>query len=71
MNQVRSMTLHYTVDEVKAIIANAAIKAIGERGNDDRLKVHVSFDIREVGGDPMDRYPGHNDVVGVNVKVES
>lgn len=32
--------------------------------------IDVEYVIREVGGDPMDRFPGHDQVVGVRVTVK-
>lgn len=32
-------------------------------------KVKLNWEIREVGGDPLDRFPGHNDVTGLSVTI--
>ncbi len=32
--------------------------------------IKVDYVIREVGADPMDRFPGHNEVVGVRISCD-
>ena len=51
----------FDLDEMKRLIAVDL----------DVLMKHITVEyiIREVGGDPMDRFPGHNQVVGVRVTV--
>jgi hypothetical protein len=56
------LTYEFGLDEMKALIASD-------------LKVHVDrvsveYVIQEVGGDPMDRFPGHKQVTGVRVTVK-
>jgi hypothetical protein len=54
-------TYAYSLDEVRKLIASD-IDVPGEF-------VTVEYVIREVGGDPMDRYPGTNEVIEVKVTV--
>ena len=56
------LTYEFGLDEMKALIAQDL------RVNVDR--VTVEYVIQEVGGDPMDRFPGHKQVTGVRVTVK-
>ncbi len=51
----------YPVDDFKAIVADKIFE-----GRD----VTIDFVIQEVGGDPMDRFPGHKTVTRVRVSFE-
>jgi hypothetical protein len=56
------LTYEFGLDEMKALIA-------------EDLKVHVNrvdvtYVIQEVGGDPMDRFPGRDQVTKVRVTVK-
>jgi hypothetical protein len=56
------LTYEFGLDEMKALIA-ADLKVNVNR-------VDVTYVIQEVGGDPMDRFPGHNQVTKVRVTVK-
>ena len=63
---VSSIDIKLSADEAKQAIAEA-IKDQLPPG----FKVKaISFKIEEVGGDPMDRYPGTDTVTGVTVSAE-
>ncbi len=51
----------YSIDDFKAIVADKIFE-----GRD----VTIDFVIQEVGGDPMDRFPGHKTVTRVRVSFE-
>lgn len=64
MPVLKSKTTQYTfsLKEMKKLIAkdmNLPVEAI-----------QVYYDIKEVGGDPMDRYPGINQVTEIRVTVD-
>ena len=52
-------TYEFSLDQMKALIA-ADLECKVE-------DLHVEYVIREVGGDPMDRFPGVDQVVAVRV----
>jgi hypothetical protein len=56
------LTYEFGLDEMKALIAEDL------KVNADRID--VTYVIQEVGGDPMDRFPGHNQVTKVRVTVK-
>jgi hypothetical protein len=56
------LTYEFGLDEMKALIA-ADLKVHVDR-------IDVTYVIQEVGGDPMDRFPGHNQVTKVRVTVK-
>ncbi len=65
MISIAAKTTTYFVDlaEVKNLFAsklNVPVAAIS-----------VEYIIQEVGGDPLDRYPGHNEVTGIRVTVDN
>lgn len=62
MQKVSKVTYHMNIEEIKAALT-ASLEI--EKGK----QVDVSFEIREVGGDPMDRFPGTPTVVGASVSV--
>lgn len=51
-------TLTYSVEEFNQLVR---AKLFGQED------VDIHYDIQEVGGDPMDRFPGVEQVVGVRV----
>lgn len=51
----------FTPDDIKNLIA--------ENLKVPESSVHVHFRIQEVGADPMDRFPGTNEVTEINVTV--
>jgi hypothetical protein len=56
------LTYEFGLDEMKALIAEDL------KVNADRID--VTYVIQEVGGDPMDRFPGHNQDTKVRVTVK-
>ena len=54
-------TINLSVEEFKRMIGDKCFA-----GKD----VDINFLIREVGGDPLDRFPGHKKVVSVEIKEE-
>lgn len=59
--KAKTITYEFTPEDIKKLIAQE-LKI-------DPKKVDVQYRIEEVGGDPMDRYPGHDEVVAINVTV--
>jgi hypothetical protein len=55
-------TVEYPVGEFKSMVAE--LMFAGKRN------IKVEFLIQEVGGDPLDRFPGHNEVTKVRVSYE-
>ena len=62
MKQEKQVTYHLSPDEVKEVLTDY----LEARGKD----VSVHFKIEEVGGDPMDRYPGVDTVTDIQVTVK-
>jgi hypothetical protein len=56
------LTYEFGLAEMKTLIAQD-LKVHVDR-------VNVEYVIQEVGGDPMDRFPGHKQVTGVRVTVK-
>jgi hypothetical protein len=56
------LTYEFGLDEMKALIAEDL------KVNADRID--VTYVIQEVGGDPMDRFPGRDQVTKVRVTVK-
>ncbi len=51
-------TVEYPVEELKQLIASKLFPG---------KQVDIKFVIQEVGGDPLDRFPGHNEVTSVKI----
>jgi hypothetical protein len=47
------------------------IELFADKLNVDKERVTVDFVIEEIGGDPLDRYPGTDTVTKIKVTVES
>jgi hypothetical protein len=56
-----------TRKQIDDILTESVKEALGLHGR----KISISYELREVGGDPLDRFPGHKDVTGLIVNVES
>jgi hypothetical protein len=55
-------TYEFGLDDIKLLIAaDLGVSA---------ARASVEYVIQEVGGDPMDRFPGHKQVTGVRVTVK-
>lgn len=55
------ITYRYNPEEIKKLIA--------DHHKVDMKKVKVIYNIQEVGGDPLDRYPGVDTVTSISVTV--
>jgi len=64
MKKTRVITIEMTPEEVQERL----LKYLKTEENLPIQDGSVSYTIREVGGDPLDRYPGTNKVVGISVK---
>jgi len=62
MKKAAQVTYHFSTAEVESILTREVEAKTGQ-------KVDVRFRIEVRGGDPMDRFPGVNTVVGVDVTV--
>lgn len=56
------LTYEFDLDTMKKLIAEDLKVSVD--------RVTVEYVIQEVGGDPMDRFPGHKQVTGVRVTVK-
>lgn len=54
-------TVEYSVEEMKQLIASKFFPG---------KQVDINFVIQEVGGDPLDRFPGHNEVTSVRISFD-
>lgn len=62
MNLVaKTTTYEFVPDDIKKLIAESL--------KEEPKNVKVNFIIEEVSGDPMDRFPGRNEVTKINVTV--
>ncbi len=59
----KTITYEFTPQEIKQLIIDAL-----ELNESDTAT--VNFVIEEIGGDPLDRFPGYNDVTGIQVSVK-
>lgn len=59
--KAKTITYEFTPDDIAKLIANE-LKV-------DIKKISVNYKIAEVGADPLDRFPGHDEVVAINVTV--
>jgi hypothetical protein len=68
MQASNAITVELTLEDVKAAIKKYIL------GKYNNLQEHesysINFTIQEVGGDPMGRYPGHNEVIGVSARFQ-
>jgi hypothetical protein len=55
-------TIEYPVDEFKSMVAKLMFNG--------KCNIKVEFVIQEVGGDPLDRFPGHDEVTKVRVSYD-
>ena len=60
---VKSSSVQYTVSPI------AIQQLIAQDLNVPPHKVKVNYVIEEVGGDPMDRFPGHKEVTKIQVTI--
>jgi len=61
-SQTRTTVYEFTPDDLKELITNDLYE--------DVANVTVEYVIQEVGGDPMDRYPGTKQVTKIRVTVK-
>jgi hypothetical protein len=54
-----------TRKQIDELLTEGVKEALGLHGK----KITLSYDLREVGGDPLDRFPGTKDVVGLTINV--
>jgi hypothetical protein len=54
-------TVEYPVEELKQLIASKLFAG---------KEIDIKFVIQEVGGDPLDRFSGHNEVTSVRITFE-
>lgn len=61
MKLTTTTVVDYPVDEFRSLLKEKIF---------DGKEIKIEFVIQEVGGDPLDRSPGHNEVTRVRVKFE-
>lgn len=59
----KATTYEFSLEDIKNLITESLSLKQGE-------KASVDFVIEEVGGDPLDRFPGTKQVTKVRVKIE-
>ena len=67
MKTTKTTTIEYSVEEFKALLKEKLSQDEEFRGKE----MNIRFVIEEVGGDPLDRYPGWDEVTKVRIELKS